>query len=82
MGMTALDWADVESFSNQSAYILDGWQSEQIILMSRAYCRMAHESKELGFPAPYNQAASNEDALQKNRDKVNSQFMAMRRKHK
>ena len=80
MNITALDWSDVESFCNQSGYGLSGWESEQVVLMSRAYCHMSHQAKEFGFPAPYNQAASDDDALQKNRNKVNAQFMAMKRK--
>lgn len=82
MGMTPFTWVDVDAFCNVSGYRLSGWQAEQVVLMSRAYCRMAHEARKLSCPAPYNQAASDEAALQRNRDKVNQQFMMMKRKQK
>ena len=77
MGATALTWSDVESFSNRSGYDLNGWESEQIIMMSRKYCSMYQQSKELGYPPPYSAAASDKDARQKARDIVNARFLAM-----
>ena len=82
MGVTALDWQDIKAFSEQSSYELNGWESEMVIMMSRVYCGFSHEAKELSCTAPYNQAASNEDAMQRNRDKVNNQMLAMLKKGK
>ncbi|MCP4055739.1 MAG: hypothetical protein GY738_00105 [Pseudoalteromonas sp.] len=81
MGAVALTFSDVQAFSNQSSYYLDGWESEQVVNMSRTYCRMLHDAgNDIAIQAPYNLAASDEHALQKNRDKVAQQFMAMRKK--
>ncbi|MCP4060779.1 MAG: hypothetical protein GY738_26550 [Pseudoalteromonas sp.] len=81
MGVTALSFSDVESFCNTSSYSLTGWEVEQLIFMSRTYCRMLHDAgNDIAVQAPYNLAASDEHALQKNRDKVAAQFMAMKKK--
>lgn len=77
MGMTALSWSEMDAFCNRSGYPLSGWESEQIILMSRAYCRMSHDAREVGCPAPYNLAAEDEDAQEVNRSIVNDRFMRM-----
>lgn len=77
MGATSLNWSDVESFCNQSAYILTGWQSEQVVLMSRAYCGMLHEARKITCPAPYNLASEDEDAKEVNRSIVNDRFLSM-----
>ncbi|MCP3699289.1 MAG: hypothetical protein GY920_12135 [Aliivibrio sp.] len=81
MGVTELTFSDVESFCNTSSYTLTGWEAEQLVFMSRAFCRMLSEaSDDIAVQAPYNLAASDEHALQKNRDKVAQQFMAMKKK--
>lgn len=77
MGLTALTWFDVKSFCDQSSYPLTGWESEQIVLMSRAYCRMSHKATKVGFPSPYNLALEDEDALEVNRSIVNDRFLSM-----
>ncbi len=82
MGVTAaLSFSDVESFCNTSSYSLTGWEVEQVVNMSRTYCRMLHDAgNDIAIQAPYNLAATDEQALQKNRDKVAAQFMSMRKK--
>ena len=79
MSVTPLTWQEVQSFSLQSAYKLSGWQSEQLITMSRAYCNMSHKAKEKSCTAPYSESTldelyDNEDRLEAMRDKVAKQF--------
>lgn len=77
MGINALTWAEIDSFVNRSGYPLTGWESEQIILMSRAYVNYSHKAKELSCPSPFNLAANDEGAKETNRRIVNDRFMAM-----
>lgn len=77
MGTTALTWAEIDSFVNRSGYPINGWESEQIILMSRAYVNYSHKAKEINCPSPFNLAASDDDAMEANRKIVNDRFMAM-----
>lgn len=74
MGQATLTWAEVEAFSGQSGYTLSGWESEQIILMSRSYCSMSIKAKELSCLPPYQEGISDEEALQAARDRVASQW--------
>jgi hypothetical protein len=78
MSIAALTWSDVKSFCDQSAYRLSGWQSEQVVLMSRDYCSMAHQAKKLDCLSPYNEAANSEEAMQTTRNLVAEQFAAMK----
>lgn len=77
MGLNALTWTEVDAFANRSGYPLNGWESEQIILMSRAYVNYSHKAKELNCPSPFNLAANDEDAMEVNRKIVNDRFLAM-----
>lgn len=77
MSLSPVTWRELQSFIGISGYRLDGWESQQIILMSRAYVNMSHKASEMGCPAPYNLAAFDEDAKEINRSKVNDAFMAM-----
>lgn len=76
MGCVPLSWAEIKAFSEQAAYPLTGWESEQLILMSRSYCSMAHKGTELGCPAPYQEGISDEEVEQSMRDKVTKQWEA------
>ncbi|HAD31522.1 MAG: hypothetical protein CL578_22375 [Alteromonadaceae bacterium] len=53
MGITPFTWGDVQSYCQQSGVPLSGWESEQIILMSREYAVMSQKSKQKTYPAPY-----------------------------
>lgn len=77
MAIAPLTWVEVDSFVNRSAYPLTGWESEQIILMSRAYVNYSHKAKDLGCPSPFNLAANDEDAKEINRAIVNARFTSM-----
>ncbi len=80
MSAVSLTWSDIQSFCAQSGYELLEWDSEQIIIMSRVYCSMLTEAKELSCPAPFNAAAKDSNALERNRKLVSDKFMAMKRK--
>lgn len=77
MGRYTLTWSEIDAFSTCSGYPLTGWESEQIILMSRAYVNYSHKAKELSCPSPFNLAASDDDAMEANRKIVNDRFLAM-----
>ncbi len=77
MAIAALTWSEIDSFIARSAYPLTGWESEQIISMSRTYVNFSHKAKEAGCPAPYNPAAKDEDAMEAARTLVNNRFLAM-----
>ena len=77
MAITALTWSEIDSFIARSAYPLTGWESEQIISMSRIYVNFSHKAKDAGFPAPYNPAANDDDAMEAARSIVNNRFLAM-----
>lgn len=74
MGAVPLTWSEVGSFSMLSGYQLNGWQSEQIIKMSRDYCYMLSKAKLLGYPSPYQEGYHDEDEKQKMRDRVAKQW--------
>lgn len=76
MGVMPLTWSEIDSFNNSSGYPLNGWQSEQLIKMSRDYCYMLSKAKELGYPSPYQEGydEDDEDAKQAMRDRVAAQW--------
>lgn len=74
MGAIPLTWSEVGSFNDNSGYQLNGWQSEQIINMSRDYCYTLSKAKELGYPAPYSEGFDDEDSRQAMRDRVSKQW--------
>ena len=78
MGVMPISWLEMDAFLNRSGYVLSGWESEQIIKMSKLYCSMLIEGKELSCPAPYNLAATDETALEKNRAIVAEKFKRMK----
>lgn len=82
MGMSPLTWTEISAYIDKSGYRLDGWESEQIFNMSQAYCGMSHTSKESTCPAPYNLAATDETALEKNRSIVADKFKRMKENRK
>lgn len=82
MGAIPLTWSEVNSFCNGSGYPLNGWESEQIIKMSRAYCYMLSKGKKLGCPPPYQEGIDEEDALQEMRDRVARQWESFETKLK
>jgi len=78
MGMTPLTWVEMDSFLKRSGYLLNGWESEQIIKMSKLYCSMVNAGKEIDCPAPHNLAATDETALERNRVIVANKFKRMK----
>lgn len=74
MGAIPLTWSEVDSFCNRSGYSLQGWETEQLIQMSRDYCYMLSKGAKIGCPPPYQEGISDEDALQQMRDRVAKQW--------
>lgn len=79
MGMIPITWSEMDSFLKCSKYELTGWEAEHIIKMSRAYCSMVNQGKEIGCPSPYNLAANDKSALERNRVIVADKFKQMKR---
>jgi hypothetical protein len=74
MGTSPISWVELKAFSDQSGYHLNGWQSEQIIQMSRDYCSMSVKASEQSCPAPYREGVTDEESKQLMRDRVNKEF--------
>ena len=77
MSMVPLTWCEVSAFIQTSGYSLSGWESEQIINMSRVYCSFSQDAKELGCPAPYQDGGilmQSADDMASLRDKVAKQW--------
>lgn len=74
MGITPITWAELDSFVNRSAYPLNGWESEQIIMMSRAYCGMHVKAQKLRCIAPYIENMDEDERIEYTRDKVARQW--------
>lgn len=77
MSLTPLTWVELDAFCKCSAYSLTGWESEQIILMSRDYIGMRDKAKEVNCPCPLIDGIQDEnDKSEAIRDKVIRQFDA------
>ena len=76
MGRSPFSWLEIESFSNQSGYKLTGWESEQLIKMSREYCNMSSEAEDIDCLPPYREGSISDDKgdLQRMRDNVDKQL--------
>lgn len=79
MGHFYLTWKELEAFTNKSGYTLDGWQSEQIIMMSRDYCNFLHKAKDTHCPAPYQEYFDDVDPMDEIRKRVDDSWPAMLR---
>lgn len=77
MGIIPISWVELNSFINCSAYPLTGWESEQIIMMSRDYCSMHVKAQKIRCAAPYLENMDEEERLQANRDRVARQWDAL-----
>ena len=71
-----ITWGEIESFSKQSGYKLNGWESEQLIEMSRDFCSMLYKADDLKCPPPYRADfdESDEDAVKAMNENVNKQL--------
>ena len=69
-----LTWTEVDSFCNRSGYQLTGWESEQIINMSRSYCYTLSKSSDINYPAPYQEGFDSEDSIEQMRKRVADQW--------
>lgn len=74
MGITPISWMELKAFNDLSGYELTGWESEQIIEMSRTFCYMNNKAQKLGCPAPYLENIDSYDNKQAIRDKVARQW--------
>ena len=74
MGTIPISWVELKSFSDQSGYKLNGWESEQVIQMSRDYCSMSSKASEPNCPPPYKEGLTTDEARQLMRERVNKQF--------
>lgn len=74
MGSIPLTWSEVNAFCNSSGYKLNGWESEQLIKMSRDYCYMLSKGKSVDCPAPYQKGFDTEEELKVMRERVNKQW--------
>lgn len=75
-GISPLSWSEMQAFILTTGYKLSGWESEQIMNMSRNYYVMAKKANEIGCPAPYVVANpfQDEESLAKMRDRVSRQW--------
>lgn len=53
MGITPQSWTEVDAFCNRSSCILDDWQADTLILMSRAYCSWLSKGKDINCFSPW-----------------------------
>lgn len=52
-GAIPLNWGEIESFTNKSGYQLNGWECEQLFLMSESYCGFLERAKDPNCAPPY-----------------------------
>lgn len=65
MGFVPLTWSEVAAYSNQSAVELSGWESAQIVEMSRAYTStLAQANEDYRMPAPYSREMSDDEWIE------------------
>lgn len=62
-GLMPLSWLELQAYSVQSGASLDGWESEQVMLMSKAYVAFSRDSDELNCMAPYTVELTEEQEL-------------------
>ena len=61
MGMTPISWCEIESFSRQSKTDLTGWESKQLMLMSKTYCSFITTAENPNCPSPCEISLSEDD---------------------
>lgn len=62
-GLIPITWQELQSYSQQSGVLLNGWESTQIIAMSREYVEMrALATEDKSLPAPYARELDEEEA--------------------
>lgn len=74
-GVLALDWQSIWYFCERSGYILNGWESEQVISMSSAYVSMYNKAtKNLNCLPPYRQGETKDQRLARDRDIIGAKL--------
>ena len=51
-GIEPISWNELRAWQELTQTPLTAWESESLILMSRAYCAMAYKAKEASYPSP------------------------------
>lgn len=81
-GLVPLSWGEIRAYSLQSTNELDGWESEQISIMSREYVSMYRKATDnKSEPAPYQPSLTQEDIIAR-RNHVSAQFADMKQRRK
>ena len=76
MGILAITWSDIWYFCEKSAYQLNGWESEQIVIMSNAYVSMYNKAtSNINCKPPYRQSETKEEELQRDRDIIGAKML-------
>lgn len=79
MGHIYLTWKELEAFTNKSCYDLNGWESEQIIMMSRNYCNFLQKAKDPNCSSPYSEHSDDFDEVEDMRERVDSTWDSIAR---
>ena len=53
MAIMPLTWVEMAAFIKTSGYKLNGWEAEQVIMMSREYCSFSHKAQKKGCAPPF-----------------------------
>lgn len=79
MGVSAFSWSEIQSYSQQSGMELTGWESQQLVSMSREYSVWIHKAKDPKIESPWHCYEYNyQIALEENRKRVIEGMMKQR----
>lgn len=78
--LTPFTWTDVRDFNLQSGYNLDGWQSEQLVKMSRYFCSFFNKAKDVNCTPPYFAFANSSDEMKAKQRAIVAEQQAERRR--
>ncbi len=73
--VTPLKWSEIDSFNTLLKIGMDSWEAETLMMMSKAYCHVYHQSKEPNYPPPY--SIETDEIRQQRANSVSAGFKAL-----
>lgn len=81
-GLIPLSWRELQAYRELSGVIIDGWECEQVIEMSKAYVAFSRDADDINCIAPYSPELTEEQEQEIKAQTANNARNILRSKKK